>query len=116
MPNHEEHHMMETANNREPIPSGNEDSDSSSSRHTESLGDSLSDKFRETTHRVSEDVDQIWESVADAAEVLRNAAVECVRDIAFITRERMRTRPLAAIAAATTAGYVLARITGGRRR
>ena len=43
--------MMETANNREPIPSETKDCDSSSSRHTESLGDTLSDEFRETTHR-----------------------------------------------------------------
>lgn len=108
--------MTEPANIHESTFSAPENSDLSSSIHTESASESLIDDLGEATHRVSADVHQVQETAADAFEVLRGAAVDCVSDIAAVVREMVRARPMGAIAAATAAGYVLSRLRGSRRR
>ncbi len=107
--------MIELSNTHEPIFSAQENS-TATSIHSPAASDSLIDELGEATHRLNADVQQVQEAAADAIEVFRGAAVECMSDIAAVVREMVRARPIGAIAAATAAGYVLSRIRGSHRR
>ena len=107
---------METNPNSGSTFAGNDEVDSSASARIEAVSESLKDDLGDAAHQVREDVEQVRDSVVDAAEVLRNAAVDCVTDIAAVVRDLVRERPLVAIGAATAAGYILACIRGARGR
>ena len=83
--------------------------------HPESTTDSFADEAEQATQRVCDDAVQIGELVTDAAQTLRRLAMDCVSDVTAVVRQTVSARPIAAIATAAAAGYVLARLRGGRR-
>ncbi len=85
---------MESNPNAKPVFSARDDAESSASVHADTIGRSVCEDLGEAVHQVREDVEQARDSVVDAAEVLRNAAVDCATDIAAVVRDLVRERYL----------------------
>lgn len=83
--------------------------------HPDSAAESVADEVEQATQRICDDAGQIREVVTDAAQALRGLLSDCVSDIAAVVRQTVSARPIASIATAAAAGYVVARLRRVRR-
>jgi hypothetical protein len=75
----------------------------------------FADELGHARERIGEGAEEIRIAAADIAATLRETAGDCASDLSSLLREVVRERPLASLATAAGAAYVLARLTARRR-